>query len=77
MSRRRTLLKWGCASTAALAVALVILVVVLAIIARDPTGIADRINYALSQVGNGAKAVLHAPIAFFQALVAFLDRLFQ
>lgn len=77
MSRRRTLLKWGCTGTLVLLVALVILVAVLAIIARDPTGVADRITYALEQVANGVKVVLHAPIDFFQALVAFLDRLFS
>lgn len=75
MPQRRRLVRWGCGTGLVIVVVLVVLVVVLAIIARDPVGVADRIRYALGEVGSGAKAVLHAPIAFFQSLVTFIQRL--
>lgn len=75
MPARRRLLKWGCGATLVGVVALIVLVAVLATVAKDPVGVADRIHFALSEVGSGAKAVLYAPIDFFQSLVTFIERL--
>ncbi|MGP4017838.1 hypothetical protein [Saccharopolyspora sp. 5N708] len=53
---------------------LVAVVVVAVFIAQDPSRAANGVNGVLSALDDGAKAVVHAPIAFFQALLSFVDQ---
>ena len=71
---RRRLRFWLRAFAALIVLFLVAVVVAAVVIAQDPNSAARGVNGFLSALDDGAKAVLYAPIAFFQALVSFVDQ---
>lgn len=68
---------WGCLTVLAVVFVVVAVIVLLALIARDPTGTAGGVHHVWGQLGDGARALLYAPITFFHALMTFLDMLFH
>lgn len=70
----RRLRFWGRAIGVVIVLFLLAVVVVAAVIAQDPNAAASGVNGFLASLDDGAKAVVHAPISFFQALASFLDQ---
>ncbi|CAM03315.1 hypothetical protein A8924_4433 [Saccharopolyspora erythraea NRRL 2338] len=71
---RRRLRFWLRLLGALIALFVIAVVVSAVVIAQDPSRAASGVNGFLSALDDGAKAVLSAPIAFFQALVSFVDQ---
>ncbi|GAB2648072.1 hypothetical protein GCM10027271_02050 [Saccharopolyspora gloriosae] len=68
---RKRLRNTGCLIGLIVLLILLGLIILLAAIAQDPTGAAGGVNYWWGQLGDGARAVLGAPIDFFGSLLEF------
>lgn len=68
---RKRLRNTGCLIGLVVLLVLLGLIVLLATIAQDPTGAATGVNHWWGQIGDGARAVLRAPIDFFGSLLEF------
>lgn len=73
----RTLRFWVRAVLLVLGLFVVAVVVAAVVIAQDPARAANDVNGVLDALDDGVRAVLYAPIHFFQALLTFVERLFK
>ncbi|RRO18674.1 hypothetical protein EIL87_06050 [Saccharopolyspora rhizosphaerae] len=73
-SFRKSMRNAGCLSALVVLLVVVGVIVLLAFIAHDPSGAASGINYWWGRLGDGARAILHAPIDFFNALLTFVEQ---
>lgn len=74
---RKRLRNWGCLTALIVVVAVAAIIVLLALIARDPTGAAGGVSYFWGHLGDAARAILRAPLNFFHALLTFVEDLFH
>ncbi|GAA3357440.1 MULTISPECIES: hypothetical protein [Saccharopolyspora] len=70
-SWRKRLRNTGCLIALVIVLVLLGLVVLLAVIAKDPSGAAGGVNHWWGALGDGARSVLSAPIDFFRSLLRF------
>ena len=73
-SLRKSMRNAGCLIGLAVFLSVAALIVLLAFIAHDPTGAVSGVNDWRAQVGDVARAILHAPIDFFNALLTFVQQ---
>lgn len=71
----RTIRFWIRALLLVVVVFVIAVVVAAAVIAQDPNNAANGVNGFFGALAAGTRAVLHAPIAFFGALLHFVDNL--
>lgn len=76
-SLRRKLRRGGCLTALVIVAAVVAVIVLLALIAHDPTGTAQGVSHWWGRLGDIARAILQAPLDFFDALRTFVANLFH
>lgn len=76
-SLRRKVRRGGCLVALVIVAAMVAVIVLLALIAHDPTGTAQGVAHWWGQLGDIARAILQAPLDFFDALRTFVESLFH
>ena len=74
---RKRVRNWGCLTAIIVLIAAAAILVLLALIARDPTGAAGGVSYFWGQLGNAARAILSIPLNFFNSLLTFVENLFH
>ncbi|MFR9728385.1 hypothetical protein ACL03H_04085 [Saccharopolyspora sp. MS10] len=68
---RKRLRNTGCAITLGVILLVLAVIVLLALIAKDPSGAASGVNYWWGWLGDGARSLINAPIDFFRSLLRF------
>ncbi len=74
---RKRVRNWGCLTVLGVVIALAAIIVLLAVIAHDPTGAAGGVSHLWGRLGDAARAIVRAPLDFFGALKTFVEKLFH